>query len=118
MSTRPISPERGPTSKQLAIFTDGGLAPEQRKQVRAWLAGHPEAQAQADAQAEANRRLLRLFSASRPTEPSPNAWAQSLRRIKWALLAGCAPPRNVRSVPALPGRVATGRVTRIRREQS
>jgi hypothetical protein len=79
MSTRPVSPEQGPTSEQ---------------EVRAWLAGHPEAQARVDAEAEANRRLLRLFCASRPTEPSPDAWARSLRRIKWALLAGCAPPGN------------------------
>jgi anti-sigma factor RsiW len=117
MSRRPISPEQGPTPQQLAAFAEGGLAPEQRKQVRAWLASHPEVQAQADAEAEANRRLLRLFSATRPEEPSPDAWEASLTRIEAALLAGCAPPGNARTVQALPAAVATGGVASIRRGQ-
>ena len=117
MSSRPISPEQGPTSQQLAVFTDGGLAPEQRQQVRAWLVGHPEAQAQADAEAEANRRLLRLFSATRPEEPSPDTWEETLTHIEAALLAGCAPPGNARPVQVLPAPVATGSVASIRRKQ-
>ena len=112
MSSRPISPEQGPTSQQLAVFTDGGLAPAQRQQVRAWLAGHPEARAQA------NRRLLRLFSASRPEEPSHDAWEETLTRIEAALLTGCAPPGNARPVQALPAPVATGNVASIKRKQS
>jgi hypothetical protein len=60
--------------------------------VRAWLAGHPEAQAAAEA--VANRRLLRLFRGSRPKGPSPAAWEQLLTRLVSALLAGGAPPGN------------------------
>ena len=117
MSRGPISPEQGPTPQQLAVFTDGGLAPEQRKQLRAWLAGHPEAPGHAGAGAEANRRLLRLFRASRPEEPSPDAWEQLLTRIESALLAGGAPPRDARPVQALPAPVATGSVASTGREQ-
>jgi hypothetical protein len=90
MSTRPIRPEQGPTPHQRA----------------------------AGVQAEGNRRLLRLFRASRPAEPSRAAWERSLRRIALALLAGCAPPGNARAVQALPAPVATGSVASIRREQS
>jgi anti-sigma factor RsiW len=118
MSSRPISPEQGPTSQRLAVFTDGRLAAEQSKQVRAWLAGHREAQAQADAETEANRRLLRVFSATRPKEPSPAACEETLTRIEAALLARCAPPGNARPVQALPAPVATGSVASIRRKQS
>jgi hypothetical protein len=62
--------------------------------------------------------LLRLFSASRPEEPSPDAWERCLTRIESALLAGCAPPGNPRAAQALPALVATGSVASIRREQS
>jgi anti-sigma factor RsiW len=116
MSRGPISSEQGPTPQQLAVFTDGGLAPEQRKQVRAWLANHPEAQAQADAEAEVNRRLFRLFRATRPEEPSSGAWEECLTRIASALLGGGAPPGNARPGQALPARMATGSLASIRRE--
>ena len=69
-------------------------------------------------QTETNRRLLRLFSATRPEEPSPDVWEECLTRIESALLAGCAPPGNARPVQALPAPVATGSVALIRREQS
>jgi hypothetical protein len=115
MSRRPISPEQGPTPRQLAAFTDDERA---REQVRVWLAGHPEAQTQADAEAEANCRLLRLFSATRPDEPSPEAWEATLARIESALLAGGAPRRSARPVQALATPTATGRVASIRRERS
>ena len=117
MSRRPSSPEQGPTPQPLAAFTDGGLAAEQRKQLRAWLAGHPEAPGHAGAGAEANRRLLRLFRASRPERPSPDAWEQLLTRIESALLAGGAPPGNAGPVQALPAPVATGSVASFGREQ-
>jgi hypothetical protein len=99
MRRRPISPEQGPTSQQLAAFTDGGLAPEQQKQVRAWLVGHLQAPAQAGAEAEANHRLLRLLRASRPKEPSPDAWEQLLTRIESALMARGRP----REMPTMCG---------------
>src|SRR5262249_53704414 len=79
MSRRPISPGQRPMAQR-----------------RGW---------QADPEAEANCRLLRLFRASRPEEPAPDAWERSLTRIEWALLA-------------LPAPVATGSVATIRRERS
>jgi hypothetical protein len=117
MSTRPISPEQGPPFRQLRVFPNRGRAPERRKQVRAWLAGYLEAPAEA-AEAEADRRLLRLFRASRPERPSLAAWEQSLTRIESALLAGWASRGKARPVQALPASVATGRVASIRREHS
>jgi hypothetical protein len=118
MSRRPISPEQGPTSQQPTAFTDGELAPEQREPVPVWPADYPAAQAQADADAEANRCLLRLFSATRPEGPSPEAWGETLTWIKAALLAGCAPPGNARPVRALPALVTTASVASPRREPS
>jgi hypothetical protein len=62
--------------------------------------------------------VLSLFNATRPEEPSPDAWEETLTRIEAALLARCAPPGNARPVQALPAPVATGSVASIRREQS
>jgi anti-sigma factor RsiW len=118
MSTRSINPEQGPTSRQRAAFTDGGLTPEQCNQVRAWLAGHPNARTRAVALAEADRHLLRLFRASRPEEPSPDTWEQSLLRIESALLVGDGWRGNAERVQALGAPLATGTVASIRREQS
>jgi hypothetical protein len=117
MGRGPPRPERGPTSPQLAIFTDGGRAPEQRKQVMAGPAGDPETPCQAGAEAEANRRLLRLFRATRPEEPSPQAWEQSLTRLESALLGGALrgeTPYHRRA----PAPAATGSAASIGREQS
>ena len=62
--------------------------------------------------------VVSLFKATRPEEPSPDAWEATLTRIEAALLAGCAPPGNVRPVQAHLAPVATGNVASIRRKQS
>jgi hypothetical protein len=60
--------------------------------------------------------LLSLFDATRPEEPSPDAWEEILMRIEAALLGECAPPGNARPVQALPAPMATGSVASIRKK--
>jgi hypothetical protein len=52
--------------------------------------------------------VLNLFNATRPEEPSPDAWEETLTRIAAALLAECIPPESARPVQARPALVATG----------
>jgi hypothetical protein len=75
--------EPAPTPEQLAAYADGELdgRPEWeplRRRIEAWLARHPEA---AD-DLEAQRRLRRLCRATTPPEPSEAAWSHVLARLQ------------------------------------
>lgn len=75
--------ENEPSPEQLAAYADSELDRATRHRVETWLASHPEAAAEFEAQ----RRLQRLWKASAPTEPVAGAWDSALARIQ-AGLAG------------------------------
>ena len=72
-----------PSPEQLAAYADGELdgRPEMeplRRRIEAWLARHPEAAADLNAQ----RRLAQLWQATTPPEPSEAAWQDVLARLE------------------------------------
>jgi len=74
-----------PTRELLAAFVDGELdrrpdLADLRRQIEAWLAAHPEANAELDAQVE----LSSLMAATTPPEPAAEAWARVWSRIEKA----------------------------------
>jgi anti-sigma factor RsiW len=73
-----------PTPEQLAAYVDGELEAASRRQVEQWLATHPEAAAEVEAQ----RRLLALWRKLPACEPAEVEWAATLTRI----LAACETP--------------------------
>jgi hypothetical protein len=89
--------EPAPAPEQLAAYADGDLdgRPEHealRRRIEAWLARHPEAVEDVEAQ----RRLTRIFRDTAPPEPTEAAWHAVLARLE-------GPPQS----PA-PGRPGTG----------
>src|SRR5262245_54111645 len=84
-----------PDPQRLAAYADGELPPAQRRAVEAWLARHPEARDEVEAQ----RRLARLWQDGGPPEPSEAAWSDVLARVE----------------AALPDAAAAGRVPRRKR---
>lgn len=66
-----------PSSELLAAFVDGELYGPEAKRVEAYLAEHPEAQADVADQ----RRLERLWGRTTPAEPGRAAWQRTLDRI-------------------------------------
>jgi hypothetical protein len=72
-----------PRPDQLTAYADGELDAATRADVEAWLADHPDAAAEVDAQ----RRLTRLVQAARPGEPDEASWATALAGIEAALAA-------------------------------
>jgi hypothetical protein len=90
--------EPAPTPEQLAAYADGELdgRPEGeplRRHIEAWLARHPEA---AD-DLQAQRRLRRLCQATTPAEPSEAAWNHVLARLEQL------PPAPARGALGRPG---------------
>src|SRR3954463_1573502 len=76
-------PDRGATPEQVAAFVDGELDPGNSARVEAWLTDHPEMAAEA----EAWRRLARVWAETAPPDPGPAAWATTRARIEAALPA-------------------------------
>jgi len=82
-----------PTPEQLTAYADGeldghdALAPL-RQRIEAWLARHPEARAELEAQ----RHLRRIWDETAPPEPSEAAWRRLLARLPAAPAAPPAPP--------------------------
>jgi hypothetical protein len=76
----------------LAAYVDGELAPAERLAVESWLASHPEARADVEAQS----CLGRAWQSTRPNEPDAGTWAAALENI-WARLdvAPLSPRRRV-----------------------
>jgi hypothetical protein len=65
----------------LAAYADGELAPAEQRRVEAWLAGHPEARADVEAQ----RRLSGLFEDTAPRPPADDRWAEVLTGVERCL---------------------------------
>jgi len=88
--------EGTPTPEQLAAYADGeldghdALAPL-RQHIEAWLALHPEARAELEAQ----RHLRRIWDETTPPEPSEAAWRRLLARL---------PAQPAKTQPATHGR--------------
>jgi anti-sigma factor RsiW len=105
-----------PQPEHLAAYADGQLDPALRRRVESWLRHHPEAATEIEEQ----RRLARLWKATRPAEPEPGAWeavqagiaaclAQTGRRIVEAAdKRGLEPRIRVRPWRRLLGLVAVG----------
>jgi hypothetical protein len=94
---------RTPPPEQLTAYVGGELDARTQCEVDAWLAQHP----QAAAELEAQRRLAQLWQASRPTPPPESAWVEMLEQIETAL--------NSAPAPAPQSRPAAGRTSRSRR---
>lgn len=82
-----------PTPEQLAAYADCELdgRPEAEglcRRIEAWLARHPEAAADLQAQ----RALERLWQATTPAEPAESAWADVLARLEDIPLSPAAGP--------------------------
>ncbi|HYV37817.1 MAG TPA: hypothetical protein VE988_19180, partial [Gemmataceae bacterium] len=68
-----------PSPELLAAFADGELDQRNalRRNIEDWLAAHPDAANELEAQLE----LTRLLGATTPAEPSPHTWADMWARI-------------------------------------
>jgi hypothetical protein len=73
-----------PTPEMLAAYVDGELEPCQRQALETWLADHPEARADVEAQ----RRLAQLWQSVRPVEPDAATWSVALASIQTRLPCG------------------------------
>jgi anti-sigma factor RsiW len=80
----------------LAAYADGELAPAECRRVEDWLAAHPEARADVEAQ----RRLARLFDEAAPPAPADERWAGS--RAAWARRRIAGAGSSSRLPPCLP----------------
>jgi anti-sigma factor RsiW len=87
-----ISPDTAPSPEQFAAFLDGELDAGARARVEIWLANHPSAAEEIEGQ----RRLMRLWQASVPAEPSPGAWSAAFDRIEAKLRPASHRPRAIR----------------------
>jgi anti-sigma factor RsiW len=76
----------------LAAYVDGELAPAECRRVEAWLAAHPEARADVEAQ----RRLARLLDESAPAAPAEEQWADVLARMERGLAVPSGGPTGGR----------------------
>ena len=74
----------------LAAYTDGELTPAECRRVEAWIAAHPEAQADLEGQC----RLARLLEETVPPPPAGEQWADVLARIERDL---ATPPARSRT---------------------
>jgi hypothetical protein len=78
MSERPNENGEELPPRLLAAYADGEVTPEERARIEAWLADHPEAAAEVDAQ----RSLARLYEENPPPNPSEEEWSGVLARIE------------------------------------
>jgi hypothetical protein len=72
---------RPPRPELLAAYLDGELDAATRAEVEAWLAAHPDAAAEVEGQ----RRVLRLWRATPPPEPTQARWTTVFLRIEAAV---------------------------------
>ncbi len=78
MKNYPPGDAGNPKPEQWAAYADGELDPAQQSEVEAWLAHHPEAVAEVEAQ----RRLARIWHATKPPEPPDSQWGPVLTRVQ------------------------------------
>ena len=103
MNRDEIHPDSGPSPEQFAAFLDGELAAAVRTRVEAWLSQHPADAEEIDGQ----RKLMRLWQASVPPEPSSTAWAAAFDRVEancGHLRVGRASLRRIALAKRQPGR--------------
>jgi hypothetical protein len=86
----------------LAAYADGELPSAECRRVEAWLAAHPEARADIEAQ----RRLARLFDEAAPPPPADERWAEALAQVQQRLDEPAPRRRRVALVAALLGLAA------------
>jgi anti-sigma-K factor RskA len=96
-----------PRPELLAAYVDGELGGPERARVEAFLAEHPEAAADVEAQ----RGVLRLCQHAAPPTPSESAWAETLARVEAGLGTTTAPApgpaRRLGAAGAVLGLLAT-----------
>jgi hypothetical protein len=81
-----------PFPEILAAYVDGELDAAGRARVEAWLAQHPEAAAELEAQREWSRRNRRLWLSSAGPQPSDASWSRLFTRLQHALATPPARP--------------------------
>src|SRR5437016_1276121 len=79
-----------PCQARLTAYVDGELSDEERARLEAWLARHPEARAEIDAQ----RRLAACWERCPVPEPDIVAWDDALSRVESTLSAATAEPTS------------------------
>jgi hypothetical protein len=72
------NPGPKPAPEDLMAFADGELDAARREEVAAWLAAHPEGQAEV----EDFHRLAGAWQRVTPAEPSAEQWAATLARVE------------------------------------
>jgi anti-sigma factor RsiW len=80
----------------LAAYADGELDDRTRAEVEKWLAAHPEARAEVEAQREFSPANVSLWERVEPAEPASSVWAGMRREIE-EQLNPAAPARPTRS---------------------
>jgi hypothetical protein len=104
------SPAR-PFPELLAAYADGELDAAGLAVVEAWLADHPEARADLDAQRALSRNNAPFWHQSRPAAPSEKSWSRLLNRVHLAVrnrsAAPLASPRRTLTFPSVAALVAT-----------
>jgi hypothetical protein len=78
MNERRPNDARPPRPEQLAAYLDGELDGAVRGEIEAWLAEHPDSAGDVEGQ----RRLLRLWQAALPPEPTEAEWGPVLARLQ------------------------------------
>src|SRR5438105_3603459 len=81
-----------PFPELLAAYADGELDAAGRARVEAWLAEHPEAKADLDAQRALSRKNARFWQASAPPAPGEKSWSRLLARVHYAIYHRPASP--------------------------
>jgi len=69
----------------LAGYADGELGPAERAAVESWLAAHPEARAELDAQRQLGRQNVVFWQKVTIPHPGESAWQRSLGQVRGAL---------------------------------
>src|SRR5438270_6339912 len=87
-----------PFPELLAAYADGELDAAGRARVEAWLAEHPEARDEIEAQRRLSRRNRHFWQATAGPQPSEASWLRLLARVHEALTA------SPRPAPAAPRR--------------
>ena len=88
--TAPAQPDPpGRLPELLAAYADGELDAAARERVERWLADHPEAREQLQAQRELSPENWRLWQSAEPPAPSEAAWAAVRGSVEGEV---CNPP--------------------------
>jgi hypothetical protein len=92
----------------LAAYVDGELEGEARARVERWLADHPDARADREAQRALSPANAGLWERAEPPEPSQVQWRARFRAIEKQLAAPSSRPRWRAGLLALAGLATAG----------